>query len=184
MNTKLDVFFSALTAFCVVAGGSIVTVISSQAGGTAALNKTAWILSCALGLVAAAKDVRSLLKLPPVSLAAKAKVVVPLLALAFLIGCASAVATKSSTGTNGVVTAESITVKSFLSTINNGSYSNGSGMTLSVSSATPDQQSIAILSGAVTDLGKSAMLLAKSPTNTVSVATNATGNIIVTPAKP
>ena len=74
MNTKLDVFFSALTAFCVVAGGSIVTVISSQAGGTAALNKTAWILSCALGLVAAAKDVRSLLKLPPVPLSVKSPV--------------------------------------------------------------------------------------------------------------
>ena len=71
MNPSIDIFLSALTAFAIVAGGSIVTVVASQPGGTGALNKTAWIVSGAVGLVAAAKDVRSLMKLPPVSLSAK-----------------------------------------------------------------------------------------------------------------
>lgn len=70
-STNLDVFFSGLTAFAIAAGGSIVAIIGSQPGGTAALNKTAWILSGALGLVAAAKDVRAQLKLPPVTASLK-----------------------------------------------------------------------------------------------------------------
>jgi hypothetical protein len=71
---KLDVLLSALTAFLVVAGGALVTVIASQPSGTAALNKTAWILAVVTGLVAAAKDVRSLMKLPPVSMSIKAPI--------------------------------------------------------------------------------------------------------------
>ena len=71
VNSALDVLLSALTAFAIVAGGSIITVVASQPGGTGALNKTAWIVSGAVGLVAAAKDVRSLLKLPPVPLSVK-----------------------------------------------------------------------------------------------------------------
>jgi hypothetical protein len=74
-STNLDVFFSAITAFAIVAGGSIVTVVASQPGGTAALNSTVWIVAGVVGLVAAAKDVRSLLKLPPVSLSTKAPVI-------------------------------------------------------------------------------------------------------------
>ena len=70
-STNLDVFFSALTAFSIVTGGSLITVIGSQPGGTGALNKTAWIIAIATGIVAASKDVRSLLKFPPVSLSTK-----------------------------------------------------------------------------------------------------------------
>jgi hypothetical protein len=74
VNTNLDIFLSALTAFLVVAGGALVTVIVSQPAGTASLNKTAWIMSVVLGLVAAAKDVRAQLKLPPVSLSTKSPI--------------------------------------------------------------------------------------------------------------
>ena len=64
---KTQIALSAFTAFAIVSGGSLVVVISSQPTGTDALNKTSWILSIVLGVVAAAKDVRSLLQLPPVS---------------------------------------------------------------------------------------------------------------------
>jgi hypothetical protein len=89
-TSKIDVFLSALTAFAIVAGGSLVTVIASQPAGTGALNKSAWILSAVLGLVAAAKDARSLLKLPPLSpaaLTAAAKATVAIAALVLLVGC-------------------------------------------------------------------------------------------------
>ena len=99
-----------------------------------------------------------------------------------LCGCVNVTATRTTT-VNGVATTETITVKSFLESITDGSYSTTNGMVLSTSSATPDQQSIATLAGVVGDLGKSAMLMASKPTNTVSVATNASGNIIVAPTK-
>jgi hypothetical protein len=67
----LDVFLSALTAFAIVGGGTLTTVLLSQPAGTGALNKTVWIGASVVGLVAAAKDVRAQLKLPPVSLSAK-----------------------------------------------------------------------------------------------------------------
>ena len=86
-----------------------------------------------------------------------------------LSSCTTATATRTASGVT-----DSIKVSSFLSTINNGMYTNGSGMALSVSSATPDQQSIAILAGAVTDLGKSAMLLSRPPTNTAATINNNT----------
>lgn len=109
-STKLDVFLSALTAFCIAAGGAIVTVVGSQSGGTTALNKTAWILAGALGLVAAAKDVRSLLKLPPVSLAVSAPartatLLVLLAILGSLCGCAyvrSTTRSVTTVTTNGI----------------------------------------------------------------------------------
>jgi hypothetical protein len=187
-STKLDVFLSALTAFCIASGGAIVTVVGSQAGGTTALNKTAWILAGALGLVAAAKDVRSLLKLPPVSLsvsrpvAVTAKAIVPLLAMAFLVGCVSATATR--TGKDG--STSSIKVTGFLENVAGGNYtttnSDGTATTLSIANATPDQQSIAILAGAVADIGKSAMLLAKQPTNNVIVLpTNSAATLTLEP---
>jgi hypothetical protein len=91
---------------------------------------------------------------------------ISVLALAALCGCVSATATKTE---NGVT--EAVKVSSFLSTIKNGNYTNGSGVSLSVTDSSPDQQSIAILAGAVADLGKTAMLLAM-PTNAVPVNTN------------
>lgn len=59
---NLQIILSAITAFVIGAGGAIVVV----AGSGNDLNKTAWILSCVLGGITAAKDVRSLLKMPPV----------------------------------------------------------------------------------------------------------------------
>ncbi len=85
-----------------------------------------------------------------------------------IIGCQTATATKTSK--DG--TQDTIKVSALLSTINQGAYSNGSGMTLSVQQATPDQQSIAILAGTVGELAKAAMAFAvKAPTN--SPSTNA-----------
>ena len=189
---KLDVILSSLTAFAIVAGGSLVTIIGSQAGGTAALNKTAWIMSGLLGLVSAAKDARSSLKLPPMSpiaLAAATKAVAlaasktsVVIALLFLVGCVSATATR----TNKDGSTSSIKVTGFLENVAGGTYtstnSDGTSTTLAVANATPDQQSIAILAGSVADIAKSAMLLSKpAGTNTVNVTTNAVGNLIITP---
>ena len=64
---KIELLLSSLTAFAIVAGGSIITVVASQPGGTSSLNSTVWIVAVVVGLVAAAKDVRSQLKLPPVA---------------------------------------------------------------------------------------------------------------------
>jgi len=130
------------------------------------------------------------LKLPPVSGATLArmtgtvaKTTVVLIALAFLAGCVSATATRTSKDGS----TQSIKVTGFLENVAGGNYtatnSDGTSTTLSIANATPDQQSIAILAGAVSDLGKTAMLLSKQPTNTVSVVTNAAGSIVVTPAK-
>jgi hypothetical protein len=106
------------------------------------------------------------------------------LLLAALCGCVSATATR--TGKDG--STSSIKVVGFLENVAGGTYtttnSDGTSTTLAVANATPDQQSIAILAGVVGDLGKSAMLMASRPTNTVSIATNASGNIIVAPTKP
>jgi hypothetical protein len=88
------------------------------------------------------------------------------LGCAGFIGCQSATATKvSKDGTQ-----DSIKVLSFLGRINQGGYSNGTGMTLTVADASPDQQSIAILAGAVADLAKTAMLLGRT---NVPATTNA-----------
>jgi hypothetical protein len=91
--------------------------------------------------------------------------------LAFLLapilmgGCVSATATR--TTKEGV--AETVKVSSFLSKISNGVYTNGSGVSLSVTDATPDQQSIALLAEGVVKLGAQALALAaKVPTNSVS----------------
>jgi hypothetical protein len=79
-----------------------------------------------------------------------------------LCGCVSATATKTE---NGVT--EAVKVSSFLSTIKNGVYTNGQGVSLSVTDSSPDQQSIAILSGALVDLVKT-----MRSTNAVPVSTN------------
>jgi len=104
------------------------------------------------------------------------------LLLALCSGCVVVTATRTTT-LNGVPVTETITVKSFLESITDGTYSTTNGMVLSTSSATPDQQSIATLAGVVGDLGKSAMLMAAKPTNTVNVLTNESGHIVVTPSK-
>ena len=103
-----------------------------------------------------------------------------LLALA-LCGCISATATRT-VNVAGQPVVESIKVRAFLGNIHQGVYTNGNGMALTVTDATPDQQSIALLVGGVTELAK--MFAARAPTNTVSVVTNASGNIIVVPSKP
>lgn len=59
------IILSGLTAFIITAGGAVGIVAAS--GNT--LNKTVWTLSAILGVVAVAKDIRSLLKLPPVDTA-------------------------------------------------------------------------------------------------------------------
>jgi len=93
--------------------------------------------------------------------------------IAALCGCVSATATH--TAKDG--SADSVTVKGFLETIANGNYSttnsNGTGMTLSTTSATPDQQSIAILAGTVGEIAKAGMAMAaKAPTNAPAANTN------------
>lgn len=88
------------------------------------------------------------------------------LGCAVIVGCQSATATKTSK--DG--TQDSIKVLSFLGRINQGGYSNGTGMTLTVTDASPDQQSIAILAGAVADVAKTAMLLSRT---NVPATTNA-----------
>jgi hypothetical protein len=75
-------------------------------------------------------------------------------ALACLTGCVSAKATK-----------DTIVVKGFLMSIKNGNYTNGMGVGLSVTDASPDQQTIAFLAGSTVELAKA--LAAKPPTNSV-----------------
>ena len=98
-----------------------------------------------------------------------------LFSLVALCGCVEVTATK-----------DSIKVSSFLTSIKQGVYTNAAGgIALTVNDASPDQQSIATLAGAVADLGKTAMLMSKSPvTNSVAVSTNSTGTVVVTPATP
>lgn len=87
------------------------------------------------------------------------------LAMAGLIGCQTAELTK--TCEDG--SQDHLVIKSFLSSIRDGSYSNGTGVALSVSAASPDQQSIAILAGGVIDLAKIAAAASLSNTNSVPV---------------
>ena len=94
------------------------------------------------------------------------KVLTSLFALSFLVGCVNVTATRT-TVVNGTPVTDTITVKSFLESITDGTYSTPTGMVLSTTSATPDAQTIAVLAGVVGDLGKSAMLLTKQPTNAV-----------------
>ena len=94
------------------------------------------------------------------------KVVLALAVLLAIVGCTTAKATKTSK--DGAT--DTIQVSAFLAKINQGAYSNGTGMTLSVTDASPDQQSIATLAGGVVELGKAALLLAR--TNSPTTATN------------
>lgn len=60
---KVAVIISAVTAFVISAGGAVLTVT----GSGNELNATAIIIAVVFGLMSAAKDLRSLFKLPPVS---------------------------------------------------------------------------------------------------------------------
>ncbi len=64
MNALL-VFISALTAFVIAAGGSLAIAFLTLKGNTP--DRIVWISAGVLGLISAAKDTRSLLKLPPVN---------------------------------------------------------------------------------------------------------------------
>ena len=59
---KTEIVISAATAFVIAFGGAIGVV----AGSGNAINSRAWGLAAVVGAVVAAKDVRSLMKLPPV----------------------------------------------------------------------------------------------------------------------
>jgi len=93
--------------------------------------------------------------------------ILALVPLLFTVGCVSATATR--TAKDG--TQDSVKVSSFLNSIKNGTYTNGSGTTLSVTDSTPDQQSIALLAGGVIELSKLAIFATRAPTNTAAAAT-------------
>jgi hypothetical protein len=85
------------------------------------------------------------------------RIILSSIAAAALCGCINVTASRTTTGTN---TTDSISVRAFLETINQGTYGTSNGLYLTTTQTTPDQQSIAILAGAVVDLGKSGMALA------------------------
>lgn len=58
----LMVFLSAFTAFAITAGGCLTTAILALRGMP---TYDVWLMSGVVGLVSAAKDMRSLLQLPP-----------------------------------------------------------------------------------------------------------------------
>lgn len=63
----LTIIISALTAFIISAGGAFGIALLALKGGMP--DAVVWISCVCLGLTSAAKDTRSLLKLPPVSTA-------------------------------------------------------------------------------------------------------------------
>jgi hypothetical protein len=94
-----------------------------------------------------------------------------LLSLAALgAGCVHVNATRAADGT------QTISVSAFLENVNGGSYSStdpqGQPMTLTVTQATPDEQSIALLAAGVVDLGKTAMLLGTRQSTNAPAGTN------------
>ena len=64
MNKTTEIIISAMTAFVIAGGGSIGIAFVALKGGMP--DADVWICAVVIGLVSAAKDVRSLLKLPPV----------------------------------------------------------------------------------------------------------------------
>lgn len=58
------IVISAFTAFCISAGGSMIVALVTNKGIMP--DVTIWALAIIIGLVSAAKDIRSLLQLPPV----------------------------------------------------------------------------------------------------------------------
>lgn len=62
MKSTTQYVLSALTAFIIAGGGSILTVI----GAGYALNDRAYIIAVTIGLMGASKDIRSLMRMPPI----------------------------------------------------------------------------------------------------------------------
>jgi hypothetical protein len=112
------------------------------------------------------------------------KAIVSLIAMAFLVGCVSSSAEKTTTYPDGRVVKDKIRAGAFLGDIHNGSYANGDGMTLTVTDATPDQQSISILAGAVVDIAKMAMTNGTPKTvstNVIVLPTNSAATLTLEP---
>lgn len=61
---ELPVWISPVTAFVIAGGGSVGVALVATKG--AAIDTTVWVLAAIVGAVSAAKDLRSLYKLPPV----------------------------------------------------------------------------------------------------------------------
>jgi len=61
----IQIIVSALTAFIIASGGAMFLVFIQTKGVMP--DKTVWAGAIILGLITAAKDTRSLLKLPPVT---------------------------------------------------------------------------------------------------------------------
>ena len=62
---KLPVWISPATAFVIAGGGSLGVALVATKG--VELTGTVWIVAVVVGLISAAKDLRSLYKLPPVA---------------------------------------------------------------------------------------------------------------------
>lgn len=62
--TRLQVFLSAMSAGIITGGGAVAIVVATGNH----LNTSVWTLAGLLGAVAAAKDYRATMKLPPVSI--------------------------------------------------------------------------------------------------------------------
>ena len=62
MKIIIQYVLSAITAFIIAGGGSLMTVLISGY----AINDKTWLAAIVLGLMAASKDIRSLMRMPPV----------------------------------------------------------------------------------------------------------------------
>lgn len=65
MTKNATLIISALTAFAIAGGGSVAIAFAATKGVMP--DATVWVLAGVLGVVSAAKDVRSQLALPPVT---------------------------------------------------------------------------------------------------------------------
>lgn len=63
MKTTMQYLLSALTAFVIAGGGSLLAVLGSGYKP----NQESWIISIVTGAMAASKDIRSLMRSPPVA---------------------------------------------------------------------------------------------------------------------
>lgn len=91
----------------------------------------------------------------------KAKLIV--VALAVL--CGGCMTAKTSR-TNADGSVDSLNVHAFLFKIGQGTYTSGNGLSMTVTDAAPDQQTISILAGSVVELSKVAVMASRAPTNT------------------
>lgn len=86
------------------------------------------------------------------------------IALAFLFGGCMTART-SRTNVDG--TTDTLKVHAFLFKIGNGTYTSGNGLSVTVTDAAPDQQTISLLAGSVVELSKAALLASRPPTNII-----------------